>query len=64
MKDSVPVSLLLAILAGAMIGLGGYTFVYAKGHSFLSNDPQAYTNCHVMNAQYDGFRNDQDLTLL
>ena len=51
MRNSVAVTLLLAVLAGAVIGLGGYIFVYAKGYSYLSNDPQACTNCHVTNAQ-------------
>jgi hypothetical protein len=31
MKNSVPVILLLAVFAGAVIGLGSYTFIYAKG---------------------------------
>ena len=31
-----------------MVGLGLYTFVYAKGYSYLSNDPQGCANCHVM----------------
>lgn len=37
----------LAILGGAC-GLGIYTFIYAKGASYLSNDPQACGNCHIM----------------
>jgi cytochrome c nitrite reductase small subunit len=55
MKSSVPVTLLLAVIVGGLLGVGGYTFIYAKGYSYLSNDPQACTNCHVMNAQYDGW---------
>jgi cytochrome c nitrite reductase small subunit len=35
-------------LLGAMIGLGGFTFVYARGYSYLSNDPEVCGNCHVM----------------
>jgi cytochrome c nitrite reductase small subunit len=42
-------------LLGAAAGLGGYTFVYAKGYSYLTNDPAACANCHVMNEQYDGW---------
>ena len=34
-----------AVLVGLTIGIGGYTFVYAKGYSYLSNDPQACANC-------------------
>ncbi len=48
--------LLLAVaLAGALFGLGGFTFVYAKGYSYLSNDPAACANCHVMREVYDGW---------
>jgi cytochrome c nitrite reductase small subunit len=40
---------------GVAFGLGMYTFVYAKGWSYLTNDPKACANCHVMNEQYDGW---------
>ena len=50
----------LLIMAGVLLGLaagvGGYTFVYAKGYSYLTNDPAACANCHIMQAQYDGWR--------
>jgi len=41
-----------AILLGAALGLGGYTFIYAKGYSYLTNDPRACANCHVMDGYY------------
>lgn len=44
-----------AVYLGAVAGLGLYTFVYAKGYSYLTNDPRACVNCHVMNEQYDGW---------
>ena len=47
--------LVLAIAAGSAVGIMGYTFVYAKGYSYLSNDPSACANCHIMNEQYDGW---------
>jgi cytochrome c nitrite reductase small subunit len=47
--------LTVAALAGVAAGVGGYTFVYARGSSYLTNDPRACTNCHVMNEQYDGW---------
>jgi cytochrome c nitrite reductase small subunit len=51
--------LLAAILLGAAIGLaagiGGYTFVYAKGGSYMTNDPAACANCHIMNPQHSGW---------
>lgn len=35
-------------LSGVLVGAGGYTFYYARGVSYLSDDPQACVNCHVM----------------
>ena len=43
------------IMLGAMIGLGTFTFTYAKGTSYFSDDPQACTNCHLMNEEYDAW---------
>jgi len=47
------------ILAGALfgiaIGLALYTFVYARGYAYLTNNPQACTNCHVMQEYYDAW---------
>jgi cytochrome c nitrite reductase small subunit len=40
---------------GLVAGVGGYTFVYAKGYSYLTNNPAACVNCHVMREQYDGW---------
>lgn len=35
-------------LIGAAIGLAGFTFVYARGASYLTNDPRACANdCHA-----------------
>lgn len=39
-------------LVGAAVGLGAFTFVYAKGYSYLTNDPAACANCHVMREHY------------
>lgn len=50
---------LAAIIVGGLLGLTGglglFTFVYADGASYLTNDPKACANCHVMNEQYDGW---------
>ena len=43
------------VLIGVAVGLGGYTFAYARGWSYLTDDPRACANCHVMNEQYDGW---------
>ena len=48
-------AVLFAGLLGIPIGVGAFTFVYAKGFSYLSTDPRACVNCHVMNEQYDGW---------
>jgi cytochrome c nitrite reductase small subunit len=47
---------LLAGLVGAGLGVGGFTFRYAEGLSYMSNDPRACKNCHIMNEQYDAWR--------
>lgn len=47
--------LALAGVFGGIVGLGGFTFTYAKGASYLSNDPAACVNCHVMREVYDGW---------
>lgn len=44
-----------AIAIGILIGTGFYTFRYAKGLSYLSNDPQACMNCHVMREEFDSW---------
>ena len=49
-------AIVLGIAAGIFFGVGGYTFIYARGASYLTNDPAACNNCHVMNEQYDGWR--------
>ena len=47
--------ILLGTLIGLTIGIGIYTFVYARGASYLTNDPAACANCHIMQDQYDGW---------
>ncbi len=46
----------LLIVLGALVGLGGFTFIYARGDSYLSNDPETCVNCHIMRDQYDAWR--------
>jgi cytochrome c nitrite reductase small subunit len=47
--------ILVGAAIGLITGLGMYTFIYAKGGSYLTNDPAAYANCHIMQSQYDGW---------
>jgi cytochrome c nitrite reductase small subunit len=41
-----------AALIGTALGLGAFTFVYAKGASYLSTDPAVCANCHIMGEHY------------
>jgi cytochrome c nitrite reductase small subunit len=47
--------IILGMTVGLVIGLGGYTFLYARGASYLTDDPAACANCHIMQEQYDGW---------
>ena len=49
-------ALIVAVLIGTLVGVGGFTFVYARGYSYLGDDASACANCHVMHEQYDGWR--------
>ena len=56
---ALPLSLPAAVLAatlGLAGGVGGYLFVYAKGSSYLGNDPRTCANCHVMQGHLDGWQ--------
>lgn len=48
--------LIVSALAGIFIGVTTYTFTYAEGLSYLSDDPKACVNCHVMQENYDGWQ--------
>jgi cytochrome c nitrite reductase small subunit len=48
-------AVVLAVVTGLAFGIGAYTFVYARGASYLTNDPNACANCHVMREQLDGW---------
>jgi cytochrome c nitrite reductase small subunit len=43
-------------LLGLSAGVGGYTFIYARGSSYLTNDPAACANCHIMTDHYDAWQ--------
>jgi cytochrome c nitrite reductase small subunit len=44
-----------AITIGLALGLGAFTFGYARGYSYLSNDAAACANCHVMREHFDAW---------
>jgi cytochrome c nitrite reductase small subunit len=48
-------AVVLAGSAGLLLGLGGYTFVYAKGYAYLTNDPAACAQCHAMEGHYSAW---------
>jgi cytochrome c nitrite reductase small subunit len=54
-KVTIVLAIALALSLGMAAGLGGYTFVYAKGGSYLTDDPNACANCHIMRDQLDGW---------
>ena len=49
------IAALIALFLGTAVGIGGFTFVYGKGASYLTNDPAACANCHVMGEQVSGW---------
>lgn len=50
-----PLLWLVAAGIGILIGIGVYTFVYARGGSYLTDNPEACINCHVMLPQHAGW---------
>lgn len=46
----------VAAIVGVSAGICLYTFNYAEGLSYLSEDPNACINCHVMQEQFDGWQ--------
>lgn len=49
---------ILGVVAGAFFfvaGLSAFTFIQAEGHSYLSDDPEACVNCHVMREHFDAW---------
>ncbi len=50
------IGIAIGVALGLAGGIGGFTFVYARGASYLTNDPAACANCHIMNDQYDAWQ--------
>lgn len=51
----VVLAVLISVSLGAAAGIGGFTFVAAHGASYLSDNPTACVNCHIMREQFDGW---------
>lgn len=45
-------AVVVAAVVGLALGVGGFTFVYARGTSYLTNDPTTCINCHVMGPEH------------
>ncbi len=45
-----------AAAVGTGLGVAAVGFDYAEGLSYLSTDPRACVNCHIMQPQYDGWQ--------
>ena len=48
-------NVMVGVAFGVVVGIGGFTFIYARGYAYLTNDPAACANCHVMREQFDGW---------
>jgi cytochrome c nitrite reductase small subunit len=46
----------VAASLGVFAGTGVVTFRHAEGLSYLSSDPRACVNCHIMRPQYDSWQ--------
>lgn len=45
----------VVVSLGILAGLSLFTFDYAEGTSYFSDDPNSCVNCHVMREQFDGW---------
>jgi len=48
-------SFAVAIAVGVLGGLGAFTIGYGNGFSYLTNDPEACANCHIMQGHFDSW---------
>lgn len=55
-KSGGRLEILAWVSVGVLLGLAAYTFQYAEGLSYFSNDPKACLNCHVMKDNYNSWR--------
>jgi len=47
--------ILAAVLVGLLVGAGVFTFGYVRGASYLTDNPEACANCHVMGEHYSSW---------
>lgn len=55
--NQIPQQLILPIfiIGGVLAGLLGYTFYMSRAYSYLSDDPSACVNCHIMTPYYQSW---------
>ena len=49
------VGIFFGLCVGLLAGLGVYAFYFAKGTSYLTDDPEACANCHIMQGHLDAW---------
>lgn len=47
--------LALPVVLGSLGGVGGYTFMYAQGASYLGSESKMCANCHIMQDHFDAW---------
>lgn len=53
---SIPrLAIAAALVVGLAAGVGAFTFVHARGASYLTNDPSACANCHIMEEHFSAW---------
>ncbi len=55
MLTGLRLAVMAAALIGVAAGLGAFTFGYARGASYLTTNPAACANCHIMTEHYDAW---------
>lgn len=55
-KRITRLGIVLLALLGALLGIGGFTLLYAEGFSYMSSDPKVCANCHIMQPQFDSWQ--------
>jgi len=54
-KRTIALATGIAVVIGVAAGLGTFTFTYARGGSYLRDDPAACANCHIMQDHLDAW---------
>ncbi|HWB05738.1 MAG TPA: cytochrome c nitrite reductase small subunit [Verrucomicrobiales bacterium] len=52
---TVILAIAVALALGSAAGIGAYTFGYAKGASYLGDNPASCANCHIMQDHLDAW---------